>query len=94
MFITIAYIFTSQRLFHVRYEVKRSIVAFFLTFLFTVLVQFIPEMGMFRAIAVKILFFLVYLVLLVLLGIIGRREWGNISDALRVIRSGHMRKLT
>lgn len=92
-FLTVAYLFTSQRLWPVVYEKRRALTAVALTLAFTIAARFLPNPGLVAALALKSVYCITYSALLLVLGVLDRREWYGALQALRELRTGWMRGL-
>jgi O-antigen/teichoic acid export membrane protein len=82
-FLSLAYMFTSQRLWPILYEKRRALTAIGLTFGFVLTVRFFPEMELITRIIVKLLYCMTYLGFLFLFRVLDKREWSQLSSILR-----------
>jgi O-antigen/teichoic acid export membrane protein len=80
VFITLAYVWTSQRLIRVEYETRRAIIASVLITLFTIAAPFLPNLNLFVNIGIKIIYCLVFVVFLFAFKVLDQREWQSARE--------------
>jgi O-antigen/teichoic acid export membrane protein len=83
LFLTIAYLMISQRLWPIVYEKRRNLLLFSLTFVFTVVAPLIPEIPLIFSILIKSLYVFLFLGALVVSGVLNKREWSIFSRWMR-----------
>jgi O-antigen/teichoic acid export membrane protein len=83
LFLTLAYLAVSQRLWPIAYEVRRGLPAIVLTVVFTLGAPLLPDAEFALRIALKLGYCLLFLLLLVACGALGRREWAALQRMLR-----------
>lgn len=86
VFLTLAYLITSQRLKPVAYEKRRALTVIVLTVFFTIAVPFLPKFSLIMNIIAKSAYFFVFLALILLLRVLDRRELVGALEAVRGIR--------
>jgi O-antigen/teichoic acid export membrane protein len=89
VFLTLAYLATSQRLWAVAYEVRRSVTVVLLTVAFTLGAGVLPALPLLPGIALKLGYCAGFCVMLVVLGAVDEREWAVVRQRLgRAPRAG------
>lgn len=83
IFLTVAYLITSQRLWPVIYEKRRALTAVGLTFGFTLVAPLLSGLTSAFSLGLKSVYVLGYLGLLFTLGVLGKQEWLAICSLLR-----------
>lgn len=83
LFLTLAYLVTSQRLFPIAYETRRSLSAAGLAALFCAGAAALPRLDLAAGLALKTLYCLTFIAMLLVLGVIDRRELTPLRALLR-----------
>jgi O-antigen/teichoic acid export membrane protein len=91
VFLTLGYLWMSQRLWPIVYEKRQVLTVGGLTLLFTIVAPFLPDQSLLAGLVVKILHCAAYLALLVILRVFGQREWRILLNALQTMRVGRQR---
>lgn len=87
VFLTLAYLFISQRLWAIAYEVRRGLLCVALTVAFTLAATRLPQLDFVASIALKAGYCLLFAAALALTGVLDRREWGAVSTLVRQVRA-------
>jgi O-antigen/teichoic acid export membrane protein len=82
LFLTLAYLSVSQRLWPVAFEKRRSLTVVGLVVVFTVVAMYLPELPFFKGVVLKSLYCLVFVGLLVLGQVVDKREWLALASLL------------
>jgi len=83
LFLTVAYLIVSQKLWPVAYEKRRAVVVVGLTFLFTLAAPILPSLSLIFSVIVKFFYCLAFVGLLFLLRGLDEREWGALLAFMR-----------
>ena len=83
LFLTVAYLIVSQKLWPVAYEKRRALVVVGLTFLFTLAAPILPSLSLIFSVIVKFFYCLAFVGLLFLLRGLDEREWGALLAFMR-----------
>lgn len=82
-FLTVGYLFTSQRLWPVVYEKRRALTIVGLTLLFTLGAEYLPAWSLLLSILLKVGYVLLYIGCLVLLRAVDRNAWSLLFTLVR-----------
>jgi O-antigen/teichoic acid export membrane protein len=83
VFITVAYVITSQRLLPVVYEKRRVFSAVGLILLFTIAAPWLPTSNLLLTIVLKLAYCLLFIGLLFVLRVFDQREWQSVGEFWR-----------
>ena len=87
VFLTLAYLVISQRLWAITYETRRALFCIALTVIFTLAASRLPQPDLVAGLVLKAAYCLLFLASLAVVGVIDRREWGALSTLLRQVRA-------
>ncbi len=82
LFLTLAYWSVSQRLLPVAYEKRRTLTVVGLTFAFTLVAMYLPDMSLVEGLVVKSVYCLVFIGLLIFCQVVDKREWTALVSLL------------
>ena len=80
IFLTIAYLFTSQRLWAIVYEKRRALIIIGLTFAFTLTAPLLPELELSANLGIKSVYCVLYIAFLWLFQALDQREWRMLTS--------------
>lgn len=87
IFLTIAYLITSQRLWPVIYEKQRSLLVVGLTLGFVIGAPWLPQFSLGVSFAVKSIYCIIYITMLFVFQVLDQREWQGFLRILRTLQT-------